>query len=87
MGDFGSEVVGQEDVGGVEVAVDDGRDGVLVEGLEGARTIEGYPQPGPPIQRLLIAPTVEVALETAARHQLEDQKPVVLVGAVTHKLN
>lgn len=77
---FGSEILIQENIGALEVAVDNGWNAVLMEGLQGPGTIEGYPQPGPPIQWLVSV--VKVVLESAIGHELKDKEPVMLVSTI-----
>lgn len=50
IGDLGLEVVVEEDVGGLDIAVDDGRVGELVEVRQPSSRPERDPQPLLPVQ-------------------------------------
>ena len=50
VGDAGAVVVVEEDVAAVEVAVDDGRGGVLVQELQRAGAVQRDAQPRLPVQ-------------------------------------
>ena len=53
-----------------------------MEELKGLSTIKGYPQSGPPIQRLMIVCRMEMALQSTMGHALKYEEPMVLVGTI-----
>lgn len=85
---LGPAVVVQKDVAALEIPVDDGGDGALVQELERPGAVQCDPKPRPPVERLVaLFPRggVEVVLQAAIGHVLEHQQPMLLVGAVTEQ--
>lgn len=89
VGELRAEGVVEEDVGGLEVPVDDGRVGRLVEVLQPTGRAQGHPHPRLPAQPRLgcrccvvVVEEEEVVGEGAEGHVLVDEEPLLAVGAV-----
>ncbi|WVZ73106.1 hypothetical protein U9M48_021454 [Paspalum notatum var. saurae] len=76
VGDLGAERVGEEDVGGLDVAVDDGVVRVHVEVGDGVRHVDGDVEAGAQVQEPAAAP-VQVLPQRAVGHVLHHHHPLL----------
>lgn len=80
VGDLGGEVLVHEDVAGLDVPVDDGRVGELVEVGQPARRSQRHPEPLLPVE-VQAALAGEAVAQRAAGHELVDEHLLPLLEA------
>ncbi|CAL5397566.1 unnamed protein product [Camellia sinensis] len=75
----GIEVAIDQDIGGLDVAVDDRRDGSM-EGVDGISSLKSEANSTTPIGRRARRSGMEEVVESAVTHELDDQEAVAVGG-------